>query len=87
MFQFRYGFSNYITKLGGDGSTLTLNNGTGTATFYTPSETKTSYTASADFAADMMFSSVWSARLQFSVMRFLAKSRKVTDLITLNYFF
>jgi hypothetical protein len=87
MFQFRYGFSNYITKIGGDGTSLTLNNGTGTATFYTPNETKTSYTASADLAADIMFSSAWSARLQFSVMRFLAKSRKVTDLITLNYFF
>lgn len=88
IFQFRYGFSNYITKLSGDGGTVVLSNGNGTATYYTPSETVTSYTASADIAGDFIFSSNWTARIQFSLMRFLSTtSRRVSNIITVNYFF
>ena len=87
-FQFRYGFSNYITKLSGDGGTIVLSNGTSTSTFYTPAETETSYTASMDVAGDFIFSSQWTARIQFSLMRFLSNtSRRVSNIITLNYYF
>jgi hypothetical protein len=87
-FQYSYGFSNYITKIGGDGGSLVLNNGSGTATMYTPKETKTSYTASLDIAGDLLFLSNWSTRIQFSLLRFLSStSRRVSNLITINYNF
>lgn len=88
IFQVRYGFSNYITKISGDGGTLTLSNGNGTAIFYTPKETETSFTASADIAGDFIFTSNWTARMQFSLLRFLSStSRRVSNIITINYYF
>jgi len=85
---FRYGLSNYITTIGGDGSTLTLNNGTGTATFYSPSESKKSYTTSLDIGANFLVSSDFSAGLQFSIMRFLSSERRrVSHILTVDYLF
>ncbi len=85
---FRYGFSNYITTISGDGSAITLNNGSGTATFYAPSESKKSYTASLDLGANFLVSSDFSAGLQFSIMRFLSSDRRrVSHILTVDYLF
>jgi hypothetical protein len=70
--QMYYGFSSYITTIGGDGSTVTLNNGNSTSNFYAPSESKTSYTASLDIAPELIMSSSLAFRAQFSVLRFLS---------------
>ncbi len=84
----RYGFSNYITKISGEGGTLELNNGTSTATFYVPEESKTTYTASLDIGTEFIFSADYAARFQVSVMRFLSSERRrVSHMLTLNYFF
>ncbi len=85
-FEGRFGFSNYITSIGGDGKSIDLNNGNSTATFYAPSETKKTYTASMDFGAKFNLMSSWSCGLQFSVMRFLSSDRRrVSHLLTLDY--
>ena len=83
-----YGFSNYLTRISGDGGSTVLNNGNSTATFYVPSSTVTSYTASMDIGSEFIFTNEWSARLQFSIVRFLSSDRRrVNNLITVNYFF
>jgi hypothetical protein len=86
-FNLRYGVSNYITKIGGSGGTTILSNGNSTATFYIPSETKTSYTASVDLGADMAMTQSWTLRMQISIPRFLSSRRKVDHLLTANYLF
>jgi hypothetical protein len=84
----RFGFSNYITTIGGNGKSLILNNGDSTATFYSPSETKKSYTASLDLGLKLRLLSNWSFGGQFSVMRFLSSDRRsLTHIITCDYLF
>ena len=85
---FRYGFSNYITMIGGDGGSKTLNNGNSTSTFYVPSKTRSSYTASVDFGPEFILRGRWTLRTQLSIERFLSSERRsYAHLITLNYFF
>lgn len=87
-FMLHYGFSNYITSIGGNGGTLQLNNGSSTATFYTPTESKTTFTSSLDLGGEFIFTNEVSARAQVSIMRFLSSERRrVSHLITMNYFF
>ena len=84
----RYGFSNYITHIGGSGGSTSLNNGTSTKTFYLPSKTVSSYTASIDLGPEFILSSVWTIRVQLSIERFLSSERRtLAHLITANYFF
>jgi hypothetical protein len=87
-FELAYGFSNYITNISGDGSSVVLNNGLSTAVFYAPSATQTSYTASLDLAGEYTINNNWRTKIQFSLLRFLSSTkRRVSNLITLNYFF
>lgn len=82
------GFSNFITSISGEGGTTELNNGGGTATFYVPKESSTSYTSSLDFGAEFMIDSNWTTRLEFYITRFLSSDRrKVSNMFSLNYFF
>ena len=87
-FLLQYGLSNTMTKIGGKGGTVQLNNGNGTATFYVPSETKTSYMASLDFGGEFIFTNFLGARVQLSVDRFLSSDRRrVSHIMTINYYF
>ncbi len=87
-FYLHYGLSNTITKIGGNGSTVTLNNGGSTADFYAPTESKTSYIASLDFAGELVVTTEFGAKLQLSIDRFLSsKRRRVSHMFTLNYYF
>jgi hypothetical protein len=86
--QLHYGLSNYITRIGGDGSDVSLNNGNSTSTFYAPKTTKTSYTTSLDIAPEYIFNSQFAAKLQVSVLRFLSSDRRrVSHTLTATYFF
>ncbi len=87
-FYLHYGLSNTITKIGGNGSSVSLNNGNGTTNFYAPSESKTSYIASLDIGGEMIFTTEFGAKLQVSIDRFLSsKRRRVSHMFTLNYYF
>ena len=87
-FIFQYGFSNTITKVSGKGGSVVLNNGGSTATFYTPDTAKTSYMASLDLGGEFILTSEFGTRVQFSIDRFLSsKARRVSHLVTLNYYF
>jgi hypothetical protein len=87
-FLLKYGLSNTIVKIGGKGGTVQLNNGNSTSTFYTPSESKTSYIASLDFGGELIFTSNIGSRLQVSVDRFLSSERRrVSHILTLNYYY
>ena len=88
MLYLHYGLSNTITKVGGDGSTVKLNNGSSTTDFYAPSESKTSYLASLDIAGEFIVLNEYGAKLQVSIDRFLSsKRRRVSHMFTLNYYF
>lgn len=87
-FYLRYGFSNYITMIGGDDKEVELNNGAGTSTFYSPKKTKTAYTSSFDVGGEFIYDSNWTIRAQVSILRFLSSERRrLSHLLTLNYFF
>lgn len=87
-FLFHYGFSNTITKIGGKGGTVQLNNGNNTATFYVPSESKTSFMASLDLGGEVVFTDYLGARFQVSIDRFLSSDRRrISHMLTLNYYY
>ena len=87
-FLLQYGLSNTITKIGGKGGTVVLNNGNSTSTFYVPSETKTTYLASLDIGGEMIFTDSIGSRLQLSIDRFLSSERRrVSHILTLNYYY
>lgn len=87
-FYLRYGFSNFITMIGGEDKEVELNNGAGTSTFYSPKKTKTAYTSSIDLGGEFVYDSEWTFRVQASFMRFLSSERRtLSHLLTLNHFF
>ncbi len=85
-FFLRYGFSNFISKVGGEGKTVELNNGTGTMTFYTPSDTHTSYTSSLNLGVRTVIMEGGSIRFDLNIMRFLSSERRSLGyLLSFNY--
>lgn len=82
-----YGMSTMLTKIGGKGGTLTLNDGNATSTMYVPDTTKVSYTSSLDFGFDFLLTSDWSFRTEVFITRFLSSERrKVNHLISAVWF-
>ena len=81
----RYGFGTFISKVGGDGQALTMNNGTTTATFYTPSESHTSYTSSLNLGVKYFFDKKLASRFDLNVMRFVSDGRSLSYLLSITY--
>lgn len=52
----RYGFGSFLKRVSGDGGSLTIPNGSGTATAYRPEGTKTSSTATTNLGIDYIWS-------------------------------
>jgi hypothetical protein len=73
---FRYGMSTFMSRVGGGGETIRLNNGSGYQDFYAPNETVTSYTSSLDVGFKAFFGSNWGVRLDGHVMRFLSSEKR-----------
>jgi hypothetical protein len=85
-FFLRYGFANFISKVGGDGKTVELNNGTSTMTFHTPSDSQTSYTSSFNLGMRTVIMEGGSIRLDLNIMRFLSSERRSLGyLLSYNY--
>lgn len=57
----RYGFGSFLKRISGDGGSITIPNGSGTATAYRPDGTKTSATATTDLGLDYIWSDSGSA--------------------------
>ena len=72
----RYGLGTFLNRISGDGSTLTLNNGSSTSNFYVPSELQTSYTSSLNFGLKLNVSSNWLLRFDTQIMRFASSTRR-----------
>jgi len=53
----RLGFGTFLSQISGDGSTIVLNNGGGSASFYAPKETKTSINTTFDLGFEYSFDS------------------------------
>lgn len=85
-FNFNYGFSNFLTQIGGNGASVSLNNGQSTSTFYIPSQTKTSYTSSLDIAGEFIITNHWNFKIQLAIERFLSSDRRsIAHLIAFNF--
>lgn len=83
---FRWGFANYMDKIGGDGKTVIQKNGTGTATFYAPSETRTSYTSSLNIGIKKFVNNNYAIRFDTSIMSFLSSEKRgLSYVLSLNY--
>lgn len=86
LFVFRWGFSNFLDRVGGDGDSVELKNGTSTATFYTPSETRTSYTSSLNLGFKTFVNQKWAVRFDGNIMQFLSSDKRAFSyLLSLNY--
>lgn len=57
----RVGIGNFIKRIKGDGGTVTIPNGSGTATAYKPGKTQQSFTSTLNLGADWMFSKGYGA--------------------------
>lgn len=85
-FQIRFGGGTFISTISGDGTAVVLNNGTGTQTFYAPSESATSYTGSLTAGLRVGVATNYSVRFDANLMRFLDGDRRsVSYLLSLNY--
>lgn len=86
-FMLHYGFSTFITKIGGKGGTVDLPNGDSTATFYVPEESRRTYTSSLDVGGEFLSNQHWSVRGDLMISRFLSDRRKLNYLLTGNFYF
>lgn len=87
-FFLRYGAGTFINKIGGDGEEVTLNNGTSTATFYTPNTSESTYTGALNIGVRAIFTQNISGRIDAYLMRpFSSDRRSISTLLSLNYKF
>jgi hypothetical protein len=85
MIKLRYGLSTFMTKIGGDGGTVQLNNGAGTSTFYVPSETKTTYMTTLDLGGEFALPLV-ALRLDLQMMGFASSDkRNLSYMLSVNF--
>ena len=86
-FLLRYGLGTFLTSISGDGGAVVLNNGSGTATFYRPGETSTSYNTAMDLGAELGITKNFALQLETYLMEILSKDkRSVTYSLGLNYY-
>jgi len=84
----RYGLSTFMTKIGGDGGTVTLNNGTSTADFYAPSQTVTTYFSTLDLGAEYIATSNFGIRFGTQLMGVTSsEKRKLSYMLSSNLYF
>lgn len=85
-FVFRWGFANYMDKIGGDGKAVIQKNGTGKQTFYAPSETRTSYTSSLNLGFKKYVTTNYAIRFDTSILSFLSSEKRgFSYLLSLNF--
>ena len=81
----RYGFGTFLTKISGDGKTLTLPNGDSTAPAYQPKEGETSWNTTLDLGIEFAFNAHNALRFQTYLFSFLSSARQLS--YSLNYSF
>lgn len=80
---FRYGLGTILTKISADGSAVELPNGSGTATFYRPDKTSTSWNTTLDLGLEYAFTPQHAGRIETFLFSPLSDSRSIS--YTVNY--
>jgi len=83
----RYGFGSFLTKVGGDGGTISMPNGNSTTTFAKPDKTVTSYNTTLNLGVEYGLNRHYSAQFETYVFNTLDKqSREVSYSLSVNYY-
>ncbi|MBH48942.1 MAG: hypothetical protein CME71_12310 [Halobacteriovorax sp.] len=72
----RFGVGTFWTRISGDGEEVQLPDGSGTATFYAPTESSTSYTSSLDIGIEYVTGPQWGARADVFLQRAFSGDRR-----------
>ena len=72
----RYGLGTYITRIGGDGESASLNNGTGMQTFYAPEAAANSFQTTLNLGMEYYFHPSLSLQSELSYFNFLSEKQK-----------
>ena len=72
----RYGVGTFITSISGDGAAIVLNNGSGTATFYRPTDTTKSYTSTFNLGIESIYTPQLAWRLETFIANIFSSERR-----------
>lgn len=87
-FLLRYGISTYWQTVEGEGSSLTLRNGSGYSEFPSPDETITSYFSTVDFGFEFFLNPARSARFDLNLMNAAQlPQRSFNYILSYNWYF
>lgn len=85
---FHYGLGTFMTKISGDGGAVEVRNGeSGTATFYMPSETVTSYNTTVNAGLELIFDPNYAAKIESYLFSPASSDKmKISYSLSLNYY-
>ncbi|OFZ15859.1 MAG: hypothetical protein A2X86_11585 [Bdellovibrionales bacterium GWA2_49_15] len=87
MFILRYGMGSFLTKVGGNGGNILLDNGNETTAFAKPDHTVTSYNTTLNFGCEFAVNRNYSLQTEaFAFSLFDSHARAVSYLLALNYY-
>jgi len=83
----RYGVGIFITKIGGEGKAVVLNNGDGYMTFYTPSESVSTYNVTWNLGVEQALNSHYALRFEAYIYEILSSlKRDISYSFSLTYY-
>jgi hypothetical protein len=85
-FILRYGLGLFRTSISSDGGAVTLQNGSGTSTFYKPSDSQKSYNTTWNLGIEGSINRNYSARFQFYMFEPLSSKRDLSYSLSLGYY-
>lgn len=82
----RYGLGLFRTSIGSDGGAVTLQNGSGTSTFYKPGDSVTTYNTTWNLGIENSLNNNYSLRFQFYMFEPLSSKRDLSYSLSLGYY-
>jgi hypothetical protein len=83
----RYGLGTFLTRITADGGSVTLPNGSDTATYYQPNEASTSWNTTVNLGLENSFGLNYAGRVQtYLFSLFNGEARKVSYSLSLVYY-
>lgn len=82
----RYGIGIFKTSISSDGAAVTLANGTGTSTFYRPSESKTTYNTTWNLGIENSWNKNYATRFELYLFEALSSKRDISYSISFAYY-
>ncbi|WP_372654687.1 hypothetical protein [Halobacteriovorax sp.] len=82
----RYGIGIFKTSISSDGAAVTLANGTGTSTFYRPSESKTTYNTTWNLGIENSWNKHYATKLEFYLFEPISSKRDISYSLSIAYY-